>query len=304
MQWCLHVKGPRDLDRELTLRSLAPKLAQAFGDAPFTHVAYGTEFCENLVASGAGARATYEAAAARGLGFTLLTPYAGERGIARIREQLAALPADAEAEFVFNDWGALHMARRDFAHLTPVQGRLLNKSLRDPRVTTIISEASLRGGGGSAAMGSLDALQRANLDNPSYTNFLARFGVHAVEMDWLPQGTDLSFADRGVRVTVYAPFGMISTARICMAAALHYKKAEKFQPGAPCRHECQSHDVTYTYTNSPFQNRDQEFLLKGNTYFYEYSDLMISQIAAESKSGRIARIVVQAELPMFAEVAA
>ena len=123
-------------------------------------------------------------------------------------------------------------------------------------------------------------------------------------MDWLPQGTDLSFADRGVRVTVYAPFGMISTARICMAAALHYRKTDKFQPGAPCRHECQSHDVTYTYTNSPFQNRDQEFRLKGNTYFYEYSDAMIAQIAAESKTGRIARIVVQADLPMYAEAAA
>ncbi|MEO8028759.1 MAG: hypothetical protein ABI823_19920 [Bryobacteraceae bacterium] len=302
MQWCLHVTGPRELAGDLTLAKAAPKLAAAFGDAPFTHVAYGTEFCENLIASGNGVRATYEAARDRGLHFTLLTPYAGERGIDRIREQLAALPKAADAEFVFNDWGALNLARRDYAHLTPVQGRLLNKSLRDPRVTTIISEASLRGGAGPTE--SLDALQRANLDNPSYTNFLGRFGVKAVEMDWLPQGTDLSFADRGVRVTVYAPYGFISTARICMAAALHYRKPEKFQPGAPCRHECQSHDVTYTYTNSPFQNRDQEFLLKGNTYFYEYSDAMIAQMAEQAKSGRIARIVVQSALPMFAEAAA
>ncbi len=58
--------------------------------------------------------------------------------------------------------------------------------------------------------GALDALQRANLDNPSYTNFLARFGVKAVEMDWLPQGTDLSFADRGVRVNAISA-GPVST---------------------------------------------------------------------------------------------
>lgn len=303
MQWCLHVTGPRDLEGDLTLAARAPKLAALFGNHAFTHAAYGTEFCENLIAKAAGVRSTFDAAQSLDLKFALLTPYAGERGIGRIREQLAALPTDTDAEFVFNDWGALHLARRDFPHLTPVQGRLLNKSLRDPRVTTILSDASTKSGAAEQA-DSMAALQRANLDNPSYTNFLARFGVHAVEMDWLPQGTDLSFADRGVRVTVYAPFGFISTARVCMAAALHYRKPDKFQPGAPCRHECQSHEVTYTYTNSPFQNRDQEFLLKGNTYFYEYSDAMLRQLATAVESGRISRIVVQPDLPMFAEAAA
>lgn len=301
MEMCLHVTGPRNLSPGLTLAAAAPRLASAFGDATFTHIAYGTEFCANLVASGAAVRSTYEAARSAGLGFALLTPYAGDRGIDRIREQCAALPADAAVEFVFNDWGALHMAHREFPALAPVQGRLLNKSLRDPRVTAIIGDAALRGAADRVATRSRDALQRANLDNPSYTHFLAQFGVEAVEMDWLPQGTDLSFVDRGVRVSVYAPFGFISTGRVCMAAALNYRKPDKFQPGAACRQECQSHDVTYTYTNSPFQNRDQEFRLKGNTYFYEYSDAMLAQLAAAARTGRITRLVVQPELPLFAE---
>jgi hypothetical protein len=81
---------------------------------------------------------------------------------------------------------------------------------------------------------------------------------------------------------------------------LHYRKPEKFQPGAPCRHECQTHRVEYTYTNSPFDNRDQKFLLKGNTYFYEHSEVMLRETADQARRGRIARLIYQPRLPMFA----
>ena len=139
---------------------------------------------------------------------------------------------------MFNDWGVLRLLRREFPHLTPVQGRLLNKSLRDPRVTSIYAETAP-----AAPESSLRVLQRSNLDDASYLSLLARYNVRAVEMDNLPQGSDLSFS--GVDVFMYVPFGFISTARVCMAAALHYRGPEKFQPGAPCRHECQSHQLEY-----------------------------------------------------------
>ena len=145
----------------------------------------------------------------------------------------------------------------------------------------------------------LKILQRSNLDNPEYLDLLARFDVRSVEMDNLPQGTDTSFAARGVSVAVYLPFGFIATSRVCMAAGLHYRKADKFQPGAPCRHECQSHQLEYTYSNSPFSNRDQKFLLKGNTYFYRQSEPMLRALAAQVARGSIARLVYQPRLPMF-----
>jgi hypothetical protein len=143
-------------------------------------------------------------------------------------------------------------------------------------------------------------LQRSNLDCASYASLLSRLGVGVVEMDNLPQGNDLSFAAAGLAASVYFPFGFISTSRICMAAGLHYRKADKFQPGAPCRRECQTHLLEYAYTNSPFGNRDQKFYLKGNTYFYVHTELMLRQLFGQAASGQIARLIFQPRLPMVA----
>ena len=284
MEWSLHIAGANDLDHD---PELPADLARTFGPAKFTRVAYGTEFCEHLLPSADALRAVV----AGGRPLTFLTPYVSDQGIAQLRRLLPLLD---KSEVVFNDWGVLRLLRTEFPQLTPVQGRLLNKSLRDPRVTTIYAETSVQ-----APESALRVLQRSNLDNTTYLALLDRYGVQSVEMDNLPQGTDLGFGARGMHVSVYLPFGFISTSRICMAAGLHYRAPEKFQPGAACRHECQTHQLEYTYTNSPFSNRDQKFLLKGNTYFYRHSQTTLESLAADASLGRVARLIYQPRLPMY-----
>jgi hypothetical protein len=85
-----------------------------------------------------------------------------------------------------------------------------------------------------------------------------------------------------------------------MAAGLHYRKGDKFQPGAPCRHQCQTHLVEYTYTNSPFQNSNQKFHLKGNTYFYTHTEPMLESLFEQTAAGRVHRLVFQPRVPMLA----
>ena len=303
MQWSVHIRGPKDLEGGLTLDrlaalepsarlrpavELAARLAGSNGSTQFTHCAFGTEFCENLLPSPESLDAARSAACSRSLGFTFLTPYAGNAGLAKLRALFARLDGD---EVVFNDWGVLRLLRREFPSLVPVQGRLLYKSLRDPRIMGLYAEAP-------AQPATLAALQRSNLDNESYTEWLAALGVSGVEIDSLPQGTDLAFAGRGLGVRVYLTFGVIATSRLCLAAGLHYRKPDKFQPGAPCRHECQTHLVDYAYTNSPFANRDQRFYLKGNTYFYAHTERMLEALAREAEAGRVSRLVLQPRLPM------
>jgi hypothetical protein len=146
----------------------------------------------------------------------------------------------------------------------------------------------------------LDALRNSSLQNPSYGLLVSRFGVKRVELDALPQGT--SFDVPGLAASLYFPFAFISTARVCQAAGLGYRKEEKFQPGAPCRHECQTHQLTYTYTDSPFANRDQQFLLKGNTYFFAHSEAMLAEVL--SGAAGVSRLIFQPRLPMLAAEAA
>ena len=228
-----------------------------------------------------------------GLPVTFLTPYCSDAGIGALKPLFHLLSlSTVPAEVVFNDWGVLNLLRRDFPKLVPVQGRLMNKSLRDPRVTGVYVSSE---GPGPA----LVSLRRSNLDCSSYTGFLAGMGVSSVELDNLPQGIDLGFADDGVKASVYFPFGFISTSRICMAAGLHYRKRDKFQPGAPCRHECQSHLLEYAYTNSPFPNRDQKFYLKGNSYFYAHTEEMLRLLFQQARAGLIERLIFQPELPMW-----
>jgi hypothetical protein len=295
MQVSVHIRGASDLDGELSLEWLAQRqtssrlgpivsaAARALNGAVITHAAFGTEFCEHLLPTPEALAAARDAARARGLGFTFLTPYVSNAGLARLRELFRLLDS---AEVVFSDWGVLNVLRRELPHLVPIQGRLLDKSLRDPRVMGVYASAP-------AQPATLSVLQRSNLDNESYRNLLERLGVAGVEFDNLPQGTDLSFASNGLGVSVWFPFGFIATARVCMAAGLHHRKPDKFTPGAPCRHECQTHLVEYTYTNSPFlENRDQKFYLKGNTYFYAHTEAMLGIL----RDTRVTRLIFQPHL--------
>jgi hypothetical protein len=308
MQWCVHIAGASDLSGDLTLdrfaslqpgNTLAPAMRltaelirRHYGSVQFTRCAFGTEFCEHLLPSAESLAASLSAARTRGLEFTLLTPYVTDAGIRQLRGLFDAAPEGTEV--VFNDWGVLNVLRREFPGLVPVQGRLLHKSLRDPRVMGVYGETPAAG---RAAAATLDALRRSNLECASYTGLLERLGVSGVEMDNLPQG---AVYDSRLPVAVYLPFGFISTSRVCMAAGLHYRKGDKFQPGAPCRHQCQTHLVEYTYTNSPFQNSNQKFHLKGNTYFYTHTEPMLESLFEQTAAGRVHRLVFQPRVPMLA----
>ena len=269
-------------------------IGEYFGAVSFTRCAYGNEFCEHLIPSPQQLEALLSAADKRQMGLTLLTPYVSDAGIESLKPLFEMLSEKGASEVVFNDWGVLNLLRREFPRLKPVQGRLMNKSLRDPRVTGVYAASD-------APAPALVSLRRSNLDCTSYTGFLSGLGVESVELDNLPQGVDLSFAQDGMKASAYVPFGFISTSRICMAAGIHYDKRDKFQPGAPCHHECQTHLLEYTYTNTPFGNRDQKFYLKGNSYFYVHTESMLRLLFEQSLSGLIDRMVFQPRLPMMWE---
>jgi len=310
MDWSIHVSNAAEIrgalnafeqgasERESKVApvvELAWRLIEEYFDAVrFTRCAYGNEFCEHLIPSPQRLEEALTAASERDIKLTFLTPYVSEAGIESLRPLFETLSENGDGEVVFNDWGVLNLLRREFPRLKPVQGRLMNKSLRDPRVTGVYAASD-------APAPALVSLRRSNLDCASYTGFLSGLGVDSVEVDNLPQGVDLGFAGGGVKAIAYLPFGFISTSRICMAAGIHYDKRDKFQPGAPCHHECQTHLLEYAYTNTPFGNRDQKFYLKGNSYFYVHTEAMLRVLFEQARSGLIDRMVFQPRLPMMWE---
>lgn len=307
MQWAIQVAEPAEIEPGLCARAVAPEPAGArlrqvvsltsklideyFGSAVFTRAVYGNEFCEHLIPGRERLEQALEAARGASMEFTLLTPYVSDAGVEKLAPLFDLLDKRGGCEVVFNDWGVLNLLRREFPRIAAVQGRLMNKSLRDPRVMGVYAA-------NEAPTATLVSLRRSSLDSPSYTDLLRDLGVTAVELDNLPQGIDLGFTADGMAANAYVPFGFISTSRICMAAGMHYAKREKFQPGAACHHECQTHLVEYGYTNSPFGNRDQKFYLQGNTYFYAHSEAMLRSLFEQARAGLIGRLTFQPRLPM------
>lgn len=310
MDWSLHVNSAEEV---VSLMSASPRaiedsgsklapvvektwqlIGEYFGVVAFTHCAYGNEFCEHLIPSAGQLEAIIAATRQQNVSLTLLTPYVTDAGLESLRPLFELLSEEGDAEVVFNDWGVLNLLRSEFSTLKPIQGRLMNKSLRDPRVTGVYAASD-------APAPAIISLRRSNLDCSSYTSFLSELGVDSAEVDNLPQGVDLAFAESGIKANAYVPFGFISTSRVCMAAGIHYDKQEKFQPGAPCHHECQTHLLEYAYTNTPFSNRDQKFYLKGNSYFYVHTEEMLRTLFEQARSGLIDRMVFQPRLPMMWE---
>jgi hypothetical protein len=279
-EWALAVSRPGDLEPDaLDARlALAPAarghlgdlqaetrdaIARAFGPVRFSRLYFGNEFCERLIPGAADLHRAAAAAAARGLGLTLLTPYVTDAGIERLRpalDLLAAQPAGGGVEVVANDWGLVHLLRRDYPGLRLVLGRLMNRMLRDPRVTHYLASAP-------APAEAHRALRQSGVAAPAFRRFLARLGIERVEFDHPPQGLDMDFRQLGLAASLYLPYGYIATGRVCMIGSLHLPAAEKFDVESICRRECHHYTFSFEYSNSPYDNRDQEFIEKGTPIF-------------------------------------
>lgn len=251
-------------------RSLLP-------DGPVVALYFGSEFCEDRLPDVAEARAFCALARDRGWEPTLLTPLVGPEGLRIVGGLLAALVADRSAPaVVFNDWGVLRLLRERHPALPRRAGRLINRSLRDPRAyRATLGDAC---GNARADVAAHDASRFARL-----RRMLSGFGVAAVETDadldggFLGDGADL---DRALHV----PYTFAASGRGCPLKASLYPEGGGFAKAfadrcpAPCR-------------GKPLSVRRQDTALPhwrgGNTLFYE-----IPAAVAQSWLAHTDRVVV------------
>lgn len=308
VEWCLAISRPADvdeLDSRLKLEAnctgrlgelqtgARQALQDSFGAVRFSRIYFGSEFCERLAPRASEVRRAYQAAAARGLDFTLLASYVTNCGLQRFRPLFAHLASlgDPDVEVVINDWGLLRLLRREFPRLRPVLGRLMNRMLRDPRIVRYLAA-------GPAPEGVPRALRQSALTSPVYRRLLRRLGIERVEFDNVPQGLDMDFRQLGIEASLYLPYGYVATGRVCLMGSLQLPKAKKFDVASPCCKECRQYTLRFAYTNSPFDGGEQELFERGNTFFY-FQDRPMMTVAAEmvERLG-IGRIVYQAALPV------
>jgi hypothetical protein len=251
---------------------------------------YGNEFCEMRIPERVELEESCAAVREVGLPLTFVTPPASDRGCEMLFDRLTELQNGLPgSEVVVNDWGILHLLHHEFPSLVPVLGRLMNKLLRDPRVTPRYNRPD-------APPEALHALQQCSLTISTYRRLLARFGVKRIELDNLYQGVDMDFKGLNLLPSLYIPFGYVTTGRICLLANQHLHRNQKFAtPNGPCPRPCLSIEMDLA---DPLAGADGERSLtqRGNTIFYEQSGPLVSRgLAWAAQQG--ARLVYQPEVP-------
>jgi len=251
---------------------------------------FGNEFCEHCIPNIRMLQEVLGAMNECGFSLTLLTPPCNDAKLEEVEKLLKLLEElSPGAEVVINDWGALEMIKCRYPRLKPVLGRLMNRFLRDPRITPryLSPDAPSEG---------LKIVQGSSLSIPAFQNILQNYGIERVELDYLYQGIGIDFEDIGLRPSLYLPFGFVATGRICMFGNLNRPPESKFGIIDACDKPCWEMEATLEDSNKKNDGGVYNYLQRGNTIFYRLSGQILSE-AINWANQQQARIVYQPELP-------
>lgn len=260
-----------------------------YGPITFTRLYFGEEFCERALSSGAALARAMGAAEERGWEFTFVTPYVTETGLDKVRHLLDILAqAKLGAEVVVNDWGVLEWVREQHPTLTPVLGRLLNKVIRDPRMPDRLRN--------SPDQAVIHKFQSCNLAGGEMKGLLDQYQVRRVELDYPPQGLPLDLPAWGYDVSLYIPYGVITTGRMCLMQSWGLDPGEKFKTTGPCSQRCRLGWLELSDPSGQVKkDKDWQIVQKGNTIFYRQSKGFLAEILTAAEKAGVSRMIFQPE---------
>ena len=269
MEYGLRLTSPADVPSD-PRDACPPSWRDMLPDGIAVALYFGSEFCEDRLPDAAEANAFCEVARDRGWEPTLATPLVSPEGLRTVDRLLGALVAGGwRPAVVFNDWGVLELLRERQPALQRRAGRLINRSLRDPRAYR------------DAPRGT--ATHHA-LRHSRVRGLLRGLGIAALETDADLEGGFLGDGAEGMERALHLPFTYAASGRGCpLKAALTpegggFAKAFADPCPAPCR-------------GKPLAVRRPDTALPhwraGNTLFYE-----LPREAARSWLPHADRIVV------------
>jgi len=282
MEWALFISssfGPLDIDGHLqNMKSELQAEGIDSGDIKPSRLYFGHETCQRGLPSPGEVVEAAENSRKRKMDFTLVTPYVTERGLhtvtALFREMVRFNYRD---EVVCNDWGVFYLLRREFPSLKPVLGRLLNKMLRDPRI--------------SDHQGKYPEVffQPCPPAGRHMNEMLAAAGVKRAEADYPIPGFNRAYHSGKLKKSLYIPYGIITTGRICLLGSWGLQRGQKFRAStATCSGKCR-HYRLFLGDAGGFQ-----IIQSGNSVFYRQSEKMLQEGLSGAGDNAIDRIVYQA----------
>lgn len=217
---------------------------------------FGTEFCEDRLPDLDDANAYCAVARAHGLEPTLTTPLVSPEGLGKVDRLLAGLASNGwRPAVVFNDWGVLELLRERHRTLPRRAGRLVNRSLRDPRAYR----------DAPAGTATHDASRFTRL-----RTLLRGLGVGAIETDADLEGGFLGDRDDGGTTpldrALHFPFTYAASGRGCPLKAALYPEGGGFAQAFadPCPAPCRGKPLPVHRADTALPH-----WRAGNTLFYE-----------------------------------
>lgn len=250
------------------------------GPCEYDRLYFGNEFCERLLPASESLAGALDEADDRGWDFTLVTSFATDAGLDRMKPLFEALHARAPlSEVVVNDWGVLSFLQREFGDecFPLAAGRLLTKQARDPRLGKLAERVPA---------GAMQHLRMSNVDGPLLTKFLRSRGVVRAEFDNPLHGFERTAP--GLPGSLYHPYMYLTTTRLCYASARKGSVRGRRTPGL-CGLECRDRTFTLSHRRMP-----EDLLLHGNTIFVENR-----QLPTNLEAMHIDRLVHMPDLPML-----
>jgi hypothetical protein len=235
--------------------------------ATFCRIYAGDEFCFHRLPTVDQMRRCCRFAEKHDANVTFLTPPMTNRHLKECASLFACLESDCpNAEVVVNDPGVLLYLKKNYPGLRPAAGRLFNKGFKDPRFT-FPADAGLM----SEAM--RQALDDSTFNHEAFLDHLFKLGVSRIEQDIMPYASGINRRDRKMEVSVYFPFGYVTTGRICQVASETMRGREKFLISARCAGSCNHRTLELTHESFRFT-----LFQNGNTIYYLYPPAMLKDL--------------------------
>ncbi len=217
----------------------------------FDRVYFGEEFCQWNITDPDNFKEAQEKTKYLGIKFTCVTPYFTENGIKKLQKILNVL-SPTPCEIVINDWGSLYLIHQDFPQFIPIMGRLLTRQRRCLPITPIekLSENEKK------------FISISGINTPIWGKFLKEYNVNRIEIDNLPGGISPILFFKNLKISIYYPFGYLTTTQSC------FFKYNKKKWDENCRHKCLDKNFKLNYPSLKM-----EIYLKGNTQFFRNDTL-------------------------------
>ena len=253
---------------------------------------FGNEFCENLIPDLRVLKKWYLFSRKEKKDFSFVTPFVTNRGLKKLKELFGFLDSRNGVEVIFNDWGVFYFLKHHFKNLIPVLGRLLTKQRRDPRILSVLLNKQKKitcfiGNNKTKHIFSckkappptlFEHFQSSIINVPVFQKFLINNGIKRVEIDNMIWKMKINIPAE-IGVSVYFPYGYISTTRRCWELTLGYN---------PCKKECKKYFLCFKDASLP-----APFYSIGNTVFYKSRVLSCEEL----KQTKNFRIVYEPRLP-------